>query len=207
MFHQVCPTEHRNPYGNRPYFRTDEPTTSIGTDSPGVFRTDYRQTASNRQIVCSGGAGEKKPASFARGFVIRAQNGRCLRTDRTKIAIGAQIRRFCARTTDGFTKEGIEKYYFARIIVNLHKSDNEIEGMEELRQLSKDQVIMGFVASCIEDVANRLGEDYFEIYKRMNKVGMIDQYLIPFYNTLHTESRENLTDSLIESLERWEAQR
>ena len=79
--------------------------------------------------------------------------------------------------------------------------------MEELRQLSKDQVIMGLVASCIEDVANRLGEDYFEIYKRMNKVGMIDQYLIPFYNTLHTESRENLTDSLIESLERWEAQR
>ena len=79
--------------------------------------------------------------------------------------------------------------------------------MEELRQLSKDQVIMGFVASCIEDVANRLDEDYFEIYKRMNKVGMIDQYLIPFYNTLHTESRENLTDSLIESLERWEAQR
>ena len=89
----------------------------------------------------------------------------------------------------------------------MHKSDNEIEGMEELRQLSKDQVIMRFVASCIEDVANRLGEDYFEIYKRMNKVGMIDQYLIPFYNTLHTESRENLTDSLIESLERWEAQR
>ena len=89
----------------------------------------------------------------------------------------------------------------------MHQSDNTIEGMEELRQLSKDQVIMGFVASCIEDVANRLGEDYFEIYKRMNKVGMIDQYLIPFYNTLHTESRENLTDSLIESLERWEAQR
>ena len=89
----------------------------------------------------------------------------------------------------------------------MHQSDNSIEGMEELRQLSKDQVIMGFVSSCIEDVANRLGEYYFEIYKRMNKVGMIDQYLIPFYNTLHTESRENLTDSLIESLERWEAQR
>lgn len=79
--------------------------------------------------------------------------------------------------------------------------------MEELRQLSKDQIIMGFVASCVEDVANCLGVDYSVIYKRMDDVGMIDKYLIPFYNTLHTESRENLTDSLIESLNRWEEQR
>ena len=79
--------------------------------------------------------------------------------------------------------------------------------MVEFRQLSKEQAIMGFVASCVEDVANRLGVDYTEIYKRMDAVGMIDEYLIPFYNTLHTESRENLTDSLIESLNRWEAER
>lgn len=32
--------------------------------------------------------------------------------------------------------------------------------MVELRQLSKEQVVMGFVASCVEDVANRLGVDY-----------------------------------------------
>lgn len=79
--------------------------------------------------------------------------------------------------------------------------------MVELRQLSKEQVVMGFVASCVEDVANRLGVNYAEIYKRMDAVGMIDQYLIPFYNTLHTESRENLTDSLIESLNRWEVKK
>lgn len=79
--------------------------------------------------------------------------------------------------------------------------------MVELRHLSKEQVVMGFVASCVEDVANRLGVDYAEIYKCMDAVGMIDQYLIPFYNTLHTESRENLTDSLIESLNRWEAKK
>ena len=46
--------------------------------------------------------------------------------------------------------------------------------MEELRQLSKDQIMMGFVASCVEDVANRLGVDYSVIYKRMDDVGMID---------------------------------
>lgn len=79
--------------------------------------------------------------------------------------------------------------------------------MVEWRQLSKEQILMGFVASCVEDVANRLGVDYADIYNRMDAVGMIDQYLIPFYNTLHTESRENLTDGLIESLNRWEKDR
>lgn len=76
--------------------------------------------------------------------------------------------------------------------------------MTEYQDLSKDQVMMGFVASCVEDVAARLGVDSGAMYRRMDAVGMIDQYIIPFYETLHTESRENLTDSLIESLNRWE---
>ena len=38
----------------------------------------------------------------------------------------------------------------------------------------------------------------------MDKIGMIDTYIYPFYEQLHTESRENLTDSLIDTLERWE---
>lgn len=66
---------------------------------------------------------------------------------------------------------------------------------------------MGFVASCVEDVAKRMGVEPGEMYRRMDAVGMIDEYLIPFYATLHTESRENLTDSLIASLKRWEEER
>lgn len=79
--------------------------------------------------------------------------------------------------------------------------------MTEYRDLSKDQVLMGFVASCVEDVAGRLGVDPGEMYRRMDAVGMIDEYLMPFYETLHTESRENLTSSLIESLTRWEEEK
>lgn len=79
--------------------------------------------------------------------------------------------------------------------------------MTEYQDLSKDQVVMGFVASCVEDVAARLGVEPGEMYRRMDAVGMIDHYLIPFYETLHTESRENLTDSLIESLKRWEEEK
>ena len=51
--------------------------------------------------------------------------------------------------------------------------------MENKIQLSKDEIIMGFVASCIEDVADTLGMDYLEIYQRMDAVKMIEEYIIP----------------------------
>lgn len=49
--------------------------------------------------------------------------------------------------------------------------------MKERVQLNKDEIIMGFVASCIEDVADTLGVDYLEVYRRMDAVKMIDEYL------------------------------
>lgn len=76
--------------------------------------------------------------------------------------------------------------------------------LEEYLEPSKDEIEMAFVASCIEDVADRLGVPYIEIFERMDRVGMIDKYIYPFYETLHTESRENLTTSLIDTLNRWE---
>ena len=39
--------------------------------------------------------------------------------------------------------------------------------MENKIQLSKDEIIMGFVASCVEDVADTLCVDYSEVYQRM----------------------------------------
>ncbi len=66
--------------------------------------------------------------------------------------------------------------------------------------LTRDQIQIGFVASCIEDVADKLGVNYLEVLDRMEAVGMIDGYIYPCYDALHTESRENLTKSLIETL-------
>ena len=76
--------------------------------------------------------------------------------------------------------------------------------MKERVQLSKDEIIMGFVASCIEDVADALGVDYTEVYQRMDAVRMIDEYIIPNYEVLHSESRKNVTEGLIDTLKRWE---
>lgn len=71
---------------------------------------------------------------------------------------------------------------------------------------TRDEIVMGFVASCIEDVADRLGVSYLQIFERMENVGLIDKYIYPCYETLHTESRKNLTTSLIETLNQWESE-
>lgn len=78
--------------------------------------------------------------------------------------------------------------------------------MEKYMEPTKDEIEMSFIASCIESVANRLNLDYRDVFERMDRVGMIDSYIYPCYEQLHTESRENLTTSLIKTLERWEQQ-
>ncbi len=76
--------------------------------------------------------------------------------------------------------------------------------MEKYLEPTKDEIIMAFVASCVESVADYLGLDYREVFERMDRVGMIDTYIYPFYEQLHSESRENLTVSLIDTLRPWE---
>ena len=79
--------------------------------------------------------------------------------------------------------------------------------MDTLIQLSDREILMGFVASCIEGVAEKLGVDYAEVYDRMKAVGLIENYIIPHYDVLHTESRENVTAGMIDTLIRWEGEK
>ena len=72
--------------------------------------------------------------------------------------------------------------------------------MERLRTIPKNQVIMAFVATSIETTARFLGVSYKEIYSRMNRVGMIDNYILPNYEPLHSESREVLAQRMVECL-------
>lgn len=76
--------------------------------------------------------------------------------------------------------------------------------MEELRTISEEQILMAFVATCIETTARFLNADYKEIFQRMERVGMIDNYIIPNYDPLHSESREVLAQRLVECLDNWE---
>lgn len=76
--------------------------------------------------------------------------------------------------------------------------------MEQLRQIPKIQIIMAFVATCIETTARFLHTDYKEVYRRMERVGMIDNYILPNYEPLHGESREVIAERMVECLKNWE---
>lgn len=76
--------------------------------------------------------------------------------------------------------------------------------MEEIRKVSEDQIVMTFVATCIETTARQLNVDYMDVFNRMERVGMIDNYIIPNYEPLHSESREVLAERLVECLTNWE---
>ena len=69
--------------------------------------------------------------------------------------------------------------------------------MEQYIEIPKIQTIMSFVATCIEATAREMHVSYQEVFHRMRRVGMIEHYIYPNYETLHTESREQLTQELI----------
>ena len=72
-----------------------------------------------------------------------------------------------------------------------------------LRPTEQERIII-FVSSCVESVAERLGCKATEVHRRMERVGLIHDYIIPYYDTIHTESRENVTSDILETLEFWE---
>lgn len=70
--------------------------------------------------------------------------------------------------------------------------------------ISQTQIVLAFVATCIEATARTLGVSYREVFLRMKRLGMIENYIFPNYGVLHTESRENLALDMIECMKLWE---
>lgn len=77
--------------------------------------------------------------------------------------------------------------------------------LPQVVEIPHTQVVMSFVATCIEATARTLGVSYREVYDRMVRVNMIDDYIYPCYETLHTESRENIVDDLLQCMRNREA--
>ena len=69
---------------------------------------------------------------------------------------------------------------------------------------TEDELKTTFVASCVESVANALGISAGEVYRRMQRVGLVENYIWRCYDTLHTQSREYVTEDVLEALEIWE---
>ena len=58
-----------------------------------------------------------------------------------------------------------------------------------------------FAASCVESVAARLHITATEAYLRMKRVELFRDFIFPCYDTLHSQSREVVTDDVIAALE------
>lgn len=70
--------------------------------------------------------------------------------------------------------------------------------IEKQIRLPLEELKLAFAASCVEGIAQKTGKPYIEVYERMSRVKAIENYILPYYDTLHTESREYLLDDVME---------
>ncbi len=54
-----------------------------------------------------------------------------------------------------------------------------------------------FIIYIINEVANRNGLYPSQVYRELDKSGCIQQYLVPFYDVLHTMSSESIAEDVI----------
>ena len=71
-----------------------------------------------------------------------------------------------------------------------------VQTEEELRTI--------FVSSCIESAARARGCSSSEMYRRMKRIRLIEDYIWEFYDDLHTQSREYVTEDVLKTLDIWE---
>ena len=59
-----------------------------------------------------------------------------------------------------------------------------------------------FAVFCIENIAIRLGKDAEEIYQGLTeKSDILNSYIIPEYEILHTQSKDYIVDDIISLME------
>ena len=101
-------------------------------------------------------------------------------------------------------KKLAEKRNIAYFCIIFAGKDEDMKQENNRIQLPLEEIKLAFAASCVEGAARKLGVPYIEIYERMRKVDLINKFILPHYDTLHTESREYLIEDIIECLTNWE---
>lgn len=57
-----------------------------------------------------------------------------------------------------------------------------------------------FYKLCAGSVAERLGMNQLIVYEKLKRSNILDGYIIPAYDVLHTYGGEYITDELVDSL-------
>lgn len=73
--------------------------------------------------------------------------------------------------------------------------------MLESKEISNPKELE-FTIFCIESVAERLNVSGADVYKAFTKdINLIDEYIVPAYDVLHTQGKEYIIDDILECLE------
>lgn len=73
-------------------------------------------------------------------------------------------------------------------------------------QLSEEEIKFGFLAQCIETLADVGKCNYIEMLYRLENVNMTEGYILAHYDVLHTESMENVITDLRDLLHKRESE-
>lgn len=61
--------------------------------------------------------------------------------------------------------------------------------------MSNEELV--FVLFCIESIATKLGIQAREVYDALNESGIIDSYIIPSYDALHTQGKDYIVNDIL----------
>lgn len=61
-----------------------------------------------------------------------------------------------------------------------------------------------FVVFALEATAQKANIPTEELFDRLNRLGLVQSVLLDCYETLHTQSRNYITDVILEALQAWE---
>lgn len=74
--------------------------------------------------------------------------------------------------------------------------EKDIHSNETWMVLDDIELKMGFLAQCVEKLAEAESQNYVDIFERLEKADLTENYILRHYNALHTESIENIIDTL-----------
>lgn len=61
-----------------------------------------------------------------------------------------------------------------------------------------------FAIFCIENIATYINKDAVETYDILKNSGILDEYILPYYNVLHTQGKDYIINDIIELMKRKE---
>ena len=80
------------------------------------------------------------------------------------------------------------------------REEKDLHSNETWIVLDDMELKMGFLAQCVEKLAEKEGQNYITVFERLEHADLTEGYVLKHYNALHTESIENIIDTLVKLL-------